>query len=247
MSALTVFGYGDREVRTVVVDGEPWFVLTDLCGVLGLTTPARVAERIDEAAVSSAHISTGGQLRAVTVVNESGMYEVVIRSDKAEAVAFRRWITAEVLPAIRKTGTYSVESPEQLMARALVEAQRVLSEKDQQIAALAPAADAWNTMASSEGDYSVGDAAKILARAGISTGQQRLFQQLADFGWITRHGGRWFVMQTAVDSGYLAEKPQTRIDVATRERVVADPQVRVTLRGLERLRVRLGALVPELV
>ncbi|MCS4277913.1 prophage antirepressor-like protein [Mycetocola sp. BIGb0189] len=100
------FDYGTFQVRVVEHDGEPWFVLADLCAVLGLTTPARVADRLDQAGVSQAHISSGGQQRLVTIVSEPGMYEVVIRSDKAEAVAFRRWITAEVLPTIRKTGSY---------------------------------------------------------------------------------------------------------------------------------------------
>ncbi|WP_051701542.1 phage antirepressor KilAC domain-containing protein [Mycetocola saprophilus] len=116
------FDYGTFQVRVVEHDGEPWFVLADLCAVLGLTTPARVADRIDQAGVCQAHISSGGQRRLVTIVSEPGMYEVVIRSDKAEAVAFRRWITAEVLPTIRKTGGYGqvqALTPEQIVAQAL--------------------------------------------------------------------------------------------------------------------------------
>jgi len=98
------FTYEGATVRTVVIDGEPWFVLADLCSVLGIGNPAMTARRLDEAAISQADISSGGQRRSVTIVNEPGMYEVVIRSDKPEAVAFRRWITSEVLPTIRKTG-----------------------------------------------------------------------------------------------------------------------------------------------
>lgn len=98
------FTYEGTPVRTVIIDGEPWFVLADLCAALGMSNPAMTARRLDEAAVRQADISSGGQRRSVTIVNESAMYEVVIRSDKPEAVKFRRWITGEVLPTIRKTG-----------------------------------------------------------------------------------------------------------------------------------------------
>lgn len=111
MNALTLFNYQNQDVRTVSIDGEPWFVLADLCAVLGIANRANVASRLDTSGVRSADISSGGQRRAVTIVNEAGMYEVVIRSDKPEAVAFRRWITHEVIPAIRQTGTYSVAAP----------------------------------------------------------------------------------------------------------------------------------------
>ncbi|WP_301121150.1 BRO-N domain-containing protein [Mycolicibacterium fortuitum] len=106
---LVPFDYGDQPVRVVMIDGEPWFVLADLCKVLAISNVGNVASRIDEAGVRQADIRSGGQMRAVTIVNEAGMYEVVIRSDKPEAVAFRRWITGTVLPQIRKTGGYVAE------------------------------------------------------------------------------------------------------------------------------------------
>ncbi|GAA3217889.1 Bro-N domain-containing protein [Oerskovia jenensis] len=109
-TALTPFDFDGQAVRVVTIDGEPWFVLTDLCAVLGLANVGNVAARLDEAGVRSADIRSGGQMRGVTVVSEAGMYEVVIRSDKPDAVRFRRWITSEVLPAIRKTGTYGPPS-----------------------------------------------------------------------------------------------------------------------------------------
>lgn len=112
---------------------------------------------------------------------------------------------------------------------------------------LTPRAEAWDELASADGDYEVADAAKILARAGIETGRQRLFAQLAELGWIYRgNHGKWAAYQTAVNSGYLAEKPQSHHHPRTGELVLDPPQVRVTLRGLERLRVRLGALIPSL-
>ncbi|MBE7952863.1 phage antirepressor KilAC domain-containing protein [Microbacterium sp. R1] len=245
MSVLEVFRYSDRDVRTVSVDGEVWFVLADICGVLGVANVGNVAARLDEADIRQADISSGGQRRAVTIVSESGMYEVVIRSDKPEARRFRWWVTHEVIPAIRRTGTYTVETPEQLMARAVVQAQEIIARKDEQIAVLAPRAEAWDELASADGDYEVGDAAKILARAGVETGRQRLFGQLAELGWIYRGAqGKWKARQSAVDSGWLAEKPQSHHHPRSGEVVLDPPQVRVTVRGIERLRVRLGR--PEL-
>jgi prophage antirepressor-like protein len=106
---LELFEFQNQPVRIVMIDGDPWFVLADLCAVLDLTNPSVVAQRIDQAALSQAYISSGGQQRKVTVASEAGMYEVVFRSDKPEAVAFRRWITGEVLPQIRRTGSYGVD------------------------------------------------------------------------------------------------------------------------------------------
>lgn len=130
------FTYLDTAVRTVIIDGEPWFVLADLCKVLGLSNPSVVAQRIDEAALSQTEIRSGGQMRSVTIVSESGMYEVVIRSDKPEAVAFRRWITGTVLPEIRRTGSFNaqpaLQGPE-LLAAAVLESQKVIEQREARI------------------------------------------------------------------------------------------------------------------
>ena len=106
MSALEVFQYAGVAVRTVTIDGEPWFVLADLCAVLDIANPRNVAARLYDEMKGVHSMDTLGGRQNVTVVNESGMYEVVIRSDKPEAAAFRRWITGTVLPTIRKTGSY---------------------------------------------------------------------------------------------------------------------------------------------
>lgn len=243
MSALEVFQYADREVRTVTIDGEAWFVLTDICGVLGVSNVGNVAARLDEADIRQTDISSGGQRRAVTIVSESGMYEVVIRSDKPEARRFRWWVTHEVIPAIRRTGNYSVETPEQLIARAVVQAQEIIARKDEQIAVLAPMAEAWEEIADAGTDYAVRDVAPMLSRAGIETGPQRLFDALHGLGWIYRgEKSRWTPYAKAVDAGYLKVRamPPYR-DRDTGDLKPAAPQVRITPRGIERLRVRLGA------
>lgn len=95
------------QVRVIEQDGQPWWVLTDVCKILELTTPSRVAERLDEDEVSQTHIIDRlGREQITSVITESGLYAVILRSDKPNAKAFRKWITSEVLPSIRKHGAY---------------------------------------------------------------------------------------------------------------------------------------------
>jgi len=95
------------KVRVIEIDGQPWWVLTDVCKVLGLTTPSRVAERLDEDEVSQTHIIDRlGRNQETSIITESGLYAVIIRSDKPKAKAFRKWITSEVIPSIRRHGAY---------------------------------------------------------------------------------------------------------------------------------------------
>ncbi len=133
MNELQVFRYQDNEVRTVEINDEPWFVLKDVCAVLGLSTPARVAERLDSDEVSQTHLTDSlGREQETTIINESGLYNVILRSDKPEAKPFRKWVTSEVLPTIRKTGGYGqkVLSPVEmfsLQAQINVEQERRLA------------------------------------------------------------------------------------------------------------------------
>lgn len=96
--------FGD--VRTLTIDGEPWFVLKDVCEALDLGTTAKVAERLDADEKGMNQIHTPGGMQSVTVINESGLYSVILRSDKPKAKTFRKWVTSEVLPAIRREGAY---------------------------------------------------------------------------------------------------------------------------------------------
>lgn len=107
MNELQIFNYGKNEIRTVMIDGEPWFVLRDVCQALDIARGARVAERLDEDEVRQAYITDSlGRQQETTIISESGLYAVILRSDKPEAKPFRKWVTAEVLPAIRKKGGY---------------------------------------------------------------------------------------------------------------------------------------------
>lgn len=139
MNKVTIFKYEENKlVRTMNISGEPWFVLKDVCDVLGLSTPARVAERLDSDEVSQAHlIDSVGRSQEMTIISESGLYNVILRSDKPEAKPFRKWVTAVVLPSIRKNGGYIAGqeelSPQELMAKALLVAQKTLTDRDARI------------------------------------------------------------------------------------------------------------------
>lgn len=103
MNKLQIFKYEDQEVRTIQKDEEVWWVLKDVCGVLGLSNPSAVADRLDDDERAKFDLGRQGESN---IINESGLYNVIIRSDKPEAKKFKRWVTHEVLPTIRKTGGY---------------------------------------------------------------------------------------------------------------------------------------------
>ena len=109
MNELKVFNYQDNEVRTAEVDGEPWFVLKDVAGVLGIDNHKDLIKRLDPDEVGRfelPHPQSLDKTIEMICINESGLYSVILRSDKPEAKPFRKWVTSEVLPTIRKTGGY---------------------------------------------------------------------------------------------------------------------------------------------
>lgn len=110
MNDLQVFSYNGADVRTVEKDGQPWWVLKDVCEVLELDSPHKVANRLDDDEKGRNLIPTPGGKQEMAVINESGLYNVILRSDKPQAKPFRKWVTSEVLPTIRKTGQYNASA-----------------------------------------------------------------------------------------------------------------------------------------
>ena len=164
MNELQVFDYQDKEVRTVQIDGETWFVLKDVCGILGIKSTADVFARLDEDEKGVGLIDTPGGEQKMSIVNESGLYSVILRSDKPEAKPFRKWVTSEVLPALRKTGQYQMKplSPAEMfaaqaqvnldherqlseLARRTEQAERTISEAASVFAVPAFTKDDWQT------------------------------------------------------------------------------------------------------
>ena len=138
MNKVTIYRYDENKpVRTLNLNGEPWFVLRDVCEVLGLGNSRMVADRLDEDEKGVSQIDTLGGVQNATIISESGLYNVILRSDKPEAKPFRKWVTAVVLPSIRKNGGYIAGqeelSPQELMAKALLVAQKTLTDRDARI------------------------------------------------------------------------------------------------------------------
>ena len=106
MNELQIFAFGDNLVRTVQKDGEPWWIARDVCAVLGLGNPRTSLALLEEDEKDVHIMDTPGGPQEMTTISESGLYNLIFRSRKAEAKAFRRWVTHEVLPAIRRTGMY---------------------------------------------------------------------------------------------------------------------------------------------
>lgn len=108
MNALQVLNYNQSEIRMIMQDGGPWWVLADVCRVLELKQPHRVATRLDDdERTFLTVVDSAGKHQEMIAVNEPGLYSVILRSSKPEAKAFKRWITHEVLPTIRRTGAYA--------------------------------------------------------------------------------------------------------------------------------------------
>ena len=190
MANIQVFEYQNNKVRTVDVDGEAWFVLKDVCDVLHMDTSKlkQVADRLDDDEKGRYSVPTPGGEQATWIINESGLYHVILRSDKPEAAPFRRWVTNDVLPAIRKTGSYNAPqlTRSQLLATALIAAHEKLEEKDKQIAELTPKGIFADAVSASAQSILVGELAKLLSQNGIQMGQNRLFAWLRENGYLIK-------------------------------------------------------------
>ena len=189
MNKVTIFKYEENKlVRTMDISGEPWFVLKDVCDVLGLSTPARVAERLDSDEVSQAHlIDSVGRSQEMTIISESGLYNVILRSDKPEAKPFRKWVTAVVLPSIRKNGGYIAGqeelSPHELMAKALLVAQKTLTDRDARIKELT----AQNQIMQPKAEYFDELVARNLLTNFRETAKELGIKEKDFIGWLLDH------------------------------------------------------------
>lgn len=251
MSDLAIFSYVGQDVRTAIVAGENVYVGKDVCDALGIAKYRDAIAQLDADERVSIIVDTLGGRQQMTAVTEAGIYNLALISRPTKVKPFMRWLTHVVLPELRQKGSYSIqpaETPEQLLARALVMANETLTAKTAELEAALPRAEAWDAIASAHGDYSVGDSAKILSRHdGIEIGPQRLFRKLGELKWTYRDADRHpRAYAHRVDRGYLAEKASFHYHPGTGERVVDAPQVRVTVKGIERLRQIFGGrALPE--
>lgn len=199
-------------IRIADNNGEPWFVAKDVCDALGIATN-HLRERnrgLDDDEVVSLP-NWEGKGSAPLIVSEPGFYKLVMKSRKPEAKAFQRWVTHEVLPSIRKQGGYMTaradETPEQIMARALMLAKDTMDRQQREIAELRPKALFADAVAASDGTCLIGELAKMMRQNGVHVGQNRLFEWLRRDGFLGKTGSNYNVpTQMAMERGLFRIK-----------------------------------------
>lgn len=206
MNNLQVFNYNGNEVRTIQKDGEPWWVLKDVCEVLGLSSPHKVFDRLDEDEKGRNQIPTPGGEQEMTVINESGLYNVILRSDKPEAKPFRKWVTSEVLPSIRKHGAYmtpqkieeALLNPDTIikLATNLKAEREKRMELERQAEKDKPLVTFANSVSVAKASILVGELAKLLKQNGVDMGQNRLFTWMRENGYLISRRGTDYNMPT---------------------------------------------------
>lgn len=184
------------KIRVVEKNNEPWFIAKDVCKALGLAQVSRAIQKLDEDEVTNSKvIDSIGREQKVNAISEAGMYSLVLVSRKPEAKAFKRWVTHEVLPAIRRTGGYIAtkkdDTPEEIMARAVLIAQDTINRQKQQIADMQPKALFADAVAASHTSILVGELAKLLKQNGVEIGQNRLFKWLRENGYLMKTGSSY--------------------------------------------------------
>lgn len=210
---ITPFNFHGATVRVLTdAHGETWFVGKDVAEVLGYAnTRDALNKHVDEDDKNSVAIRDGKGNPNQTMINESGLYSLVLSSKLPSAREFKRWVTSEVLPSIRKHGGYIAGqeqmSPEQMVLASIKFLESKISEQQAQLEAQAPKVLFADAVAASDGTCLVGELAKMLTQAGYKTGQNRLFKQLREDGYLGKSGqNRNVPLQRYVDCGLFRIK-----------------------------------------
>lgn len=203
-----VLNYKDHTVRMLIIDGEPWWVAKDVCEILDLGDTHKAVERLDDDERNLIPVTDSlGRLQETYIVNEAGLYSLILGSRKPEAKEFKRWITHEVIPQIRKTGSYALD-PRKLLAAAVIEAQKIIEEQDKKIKEMLPKAEFYDAVAGSKDAIDIGSAAKVL---NMGIGRNKLFEILRNKGILMNNN---IPYQKYIDCGYfrVIEQKYTKPD-----------------------------------
>lgn len=194
MNELKIFKNEEfGEIRTVQINNETYFVGKDIADSLGYVDSfGALKKHVMEEDKLLCQINSAGQNRAVVAINESGVYALIFGSKLESAKRFKHWVTSEILPSIRKTGGY-IEGQEtmtdsELIAKALLVAQRQLEERNKQIEQMQPKAIFADAVAASKNSILIGDLAKLISQNGVQIGQKRLFEYLRENGFLIKGG-----------------------------------------------------------
>ena len=226
MNEMTVFSFEAKEVRTVVDGGTVYWVAKDVAAVLGYANTNEAISRHCKGVVKRYPLPTPGGVQELRIIGEPDLYRLIAGSRLPEAERFERWIFEEILPTIRRSGGYIAarpdETPEQIMAKAILIAQDTISRQQAQIEEYRPKALFADAVSASHTSILVGELAKLLRQNGVEIGQNRLFAELREDGFLIRRQGTDYNMPTqrSMEMGLFEIK----------ERAVSDPNgvVRVT-------------------
>ena len=238
MNELQIFNNPEfGSVRTITKDNEPMFCLGDLCRALDLTAKG-VKQRLSDEVISNYPIEdTLGRMQNTLFVNEDGLYDVILESRKDSAKKFRKWVTSEVLPSIRRNGGYiagqETLSDEELMAKALLVANNKIKERDAiierqqaKIEADKPKTIFADAVSTSHTSILVGDLAKLICQNGVQIGQKRLFEWLRQNNFLIKSGSsRNMPTQKSIDLGLFEIKESTVQNPDGSVRITRTPKV----------------------
>ncbi|TXH08405.1 MAG: phage antirepressor Ant [Hyphomicrobiaceae bacterium] len=230
-----VFPLTNQETRIVDRDGNPWFFRNDVCSILGHANPSQVSARLDDDEKGVLIVETPSGDQEMAIINEAGLYSLVMTSRKPAAAVFRRWVTHEVLPQIRKTGTYGMDpmkalaDPDALRGLLLTYTEKVIA-LEAKVAEQAPKVQAMLRLEGAEGSMCVTDAAKAL-----NLRPKTLFAYLSSQRWIYKRPGttNWIGYQDKIQAGLVevTEYLQTKPDGSE----VVRARAKITAKGLARL------------
>ena len=204
MNELKNFSFEGRQIRALTIEGEPYFVGKDVAEVLGYSNSRKaIADHVDSEDKGVTKCYTLGGTQQTTIINESGLYSLILSSKLPDAKKFKRWVTSEVLPTIRKHGAYmtdakaaAIVTDKGSLADLLQQAAEQLKRKDIQIEQMKPKALFADAVSTSDTPILVGELAKILHQNGVSMGQNRMFRWLRDNGYLISKKGTSYNMPT---------------------------------------------------
>lgn len=219
MNELEIFKNEEfGEIRTITINNEPWFVGKDITNILGYQNGSRDINRhVDEDDRGSTEMVSPSGVQKTTIINESGLYSLILSSKLPTAKKFKHWVTSEVLPTIRKHGAYMTDEKafDVLhnaggLADLLQQAAEQLKQKDVQIERMKPKALFADAVASSKNSILIGELSKIIKANGYDIGQRRLFSWMRDNGYLMKSGEAYNQpTQKSMDLGLMEIKKST--------------------------------------
>lgn len=238
MNKLMIFDYGENKIRTVEIDGAMWFVGKDVAEVLGYSNPRdALSKHVDEEDRNTVAIRDGKGNPNQTIINESGLYSLILSSKLPTAKEFKRWVTSEVLPTIRKHGAYATpETLEEMLSNpanmikvleTLQQEQAARRKLEAQAEVDKPKVLFANSVEAATTSILVGDMAKLLRQNGLEIGQKRMFEYLRNNGYLIKQRGESYNMPTqrSLERGWMEIKESTVVQPNGSTRITRTPKI----------------------